>query len=171
MSCRNALILLACLVLAAAETRADPGAPGACRDAAGQQIAEVDCSEYLVRLDFESRRLEAQAKVEEAQARIRKAKQAAEPSGPDNPRPLPGGSLPMPSSGPGLAAFSGLPDRTLEVIGGQRARIRYRGQEMEVRAGDRLPAGGQVVQVSLAGVVLMNEDGGRHDLPFAVGGR
>lgn len=166
MSCRNALI---CLVLAAAagETRADPAAPDACRDVAGKQIAEVDCSEYLVRLDFESRRLEAQAKIDEAQARIRKAQQAAEPAAPAHP---PGAGFAPPAAGPALATLAGLPDRTLEVIGGQRARIRHRGQEMEVRTGDRLPGGGQVVQVSLAGVVL-NEDGGRHDLPFALGGR
>ena len=129
-----------------------------------------DCTEYQLRLEQQAKRMESEAKIMEQQARrlefIAKAKAAQDqidkkppPAQPQNPPPSTPAAMP-PLGGQGA-------DRVLEVFGDQ-ARIRYRGGEFLVRAGQALPQGGSVAQVSLDGVILV-EGRNRRMLPFYIG--
>lgn len=147
-------------------------AAGECRSPEGRVLAPVDCAEYLQQLDLEAKRLELVAKMEELKANAAgAAKRRLEAErGPAAPLPpLPPASSPPPAApAPGRpSAAPNLPDRVLEITGGQ-ARIRYQGGVYLVQAGTRLPSGGQVTQVTLAGVDLMDGKERRH-LPFVLG--
>jgi type IV pilus biogenesis protein PilP len=136
-----------------------PVPPAECRDLDGQLLGAVDCLELEARLstlakieDAKSKILDAKAKAAEAEKKRATAERPEPPSGrlPDAPF--------LPPTKPG---------RVLEIIGSE-ARIRWNGGEYRVRAGQRLPGGAWVVQVSLEGVTVA-QGTRRETLPFVIG--
>lgn len=145
------VLLLGWLSLGAA--RADE-----CRDLDGRPLADEDCAEYESRLGLLAKIEDARARIEEARHR----REGTKPTGPLAGTP----SVPAP---PTLAPLlPPEPDRTLEVFGDQ-ARIRHQGAELLVRAGQRLPRGGQVLRVAADGVEI-GDGNQRRLLPLALGG-
>ena len=178
-----AAVWAACLSAPAARADEPPGgaavapapaaSPDSCRQADAQAVPPppgADCTEYQLRLEQQAKRMESEVKIMEQQAKrwelFAKAKAAQEQADKKPvPAPLQNSAPPLPGampSGVGPGA-----DRVLEVFGDQ-ARIRYRGGEFLVRAGQALPQGGSVAQVSLDGVVLV-EGRSRRMLPFYIG--
>jgi type IV pilus biogenesis protein PilP len=136
-----------------------PVPPAECRDLDGKLLGAVDCLELEARLatlakieDAKSKILDAKAKAAEAEKKRAAAERPEPPPGrlPDTP-------LPPPAE----------PGRVLEIIGAE-ARVRWNGGEYRVRAGQRLPGGAWVVQVSLDGVTVA-QGTRRETLPFVIG--
>jgi type IV pilus biogenesis protein PilP len=161
-SCRWAALALAGagpLSPAWAEDPAPAVPPAECRDLDGKLLGEVDCLELEARLGTLAKIAEAKTKIEEARAKAAEAEQkrraAEHPEPPASPGKLPD-TAPPPE-----------PGRVLEILGAQ-ARLRWGGGEYLVRAGQRLPGGAWIVQVSLDGVTVA-QGARRETLPFVIG--
>jgi type IV pilus biogenesis protein PilP len=140
-----------------------PAAPPAeCRDLDGKLLGAVDCLELEARFATLAKIAEAKSKIEEARAKAAEAEKKRAAAEQREPPPLPG-KPPDAALAPPLER-----GRVLEILGPE-ARLRWGGGEYRVRAGQLLPGGARIVQVSLEGVTVA-QGTRRETLPFVMGG-
>jgi type IV pilus biogenesis protein PilP len=117
---------------------APPLTPGACYDTEGKKLADVNCGEYEDVLQQQARIADLQQKIAASRGRMDEAG-----------KPAPALSTPA-------AAPAPEPDNpeVLEVFG-ENARLRWHGETVTVRVGQRLPHSSWTLnQVSTEGAVL-----------------
>lgn len=162
--CRAAFVLtlmgsMAALAEAGPDTAGGgPPAPSECRDLDGKILAPMDCAEYLQALELLGKTEDARLKILETRKRRTEIERPVSPPAPPQP------ASPAPAA---AALLPAVPDRVLEVFGGQ-ARLRYRGAVLLVQAGSPLPGGGRVAAVSLDGVEI-SEGRERRRIPVLLG--